>query len=159
MVVEAQLHGRGTVGGDDTTAKTLRVVGWRAVTARIAALLALLALALPPAALGQGDPFSPVPPPARSPTPQPAPQPDVAAEDDDVGRSLLFVVAAGLLVVFVVIGVVITRDARRTLPESSRTQGLREEGPHRHSRDAKAKARRKGRAQRKARRATRRKAR
>jgi hypothetical protein len=129
------------------------------VTVRIAALLALLALVLPSAALAQ-DPFNPLPPPARSPTPQPAPQPDAVAEEDDVGRSLLFIVAAGLLVVFVVIGVVITRDARRTLPDSARTaQGLREEGPHKHSRDAKAKARRKGRAQRKARRATRRKAR
>jgi hypothetical protein len=131
------------------------------VTARIAALVTVLALALPATALAQGDPFTPLPPPAPEPTPQPQPDPVTTAEEEgDVGRTVLFVVGGALLIVFIAIGFVITRDARRTLPESARSsEGLRDEGPHKHSRKAKARARKKGRAQRRARRITRRKAR
>jgi hypothetical protein len=121
----------------------------------------VLALVAPAGALAQGDPFAPLPPPAPEPTPQPPPdQGTVAEEASDVTRTVLFLVGGALLIVFIAIGFVITRDARRSLPESARpTDGLREEGPHKHSRQAKAKARKKGRAQRKARRVSRRKAR
>jgi hypothetical protein len=53
-----------------------------------------------------------------------------------------------------VIGYVITRDAREHLPESERRAAaqLREEGPHKHARQTKAKARAKTKAQRAARR-------
>ena len=57
------------------------------------------------------------------------------------------------MVLFVVIGYVITRDARSALPEESRTEpGQRDQGPHRHAQQAKAKARAKTKAQRRARR-------
>ena len=64
-------------------------------------------------------------------------------------------IGGGLLVLFVVIGRVITRDARKTLRASGRDapQGPRDQGPHKHARQAKAKARAKTKAQRRARRA------
>ena len=59
-----------------------------------------------------------------------------------------------VLILFVVIARVITRDARQTLREAGRSEApqLRDEGPHKHKRQAKAKARAKGKAQRQARR-------
>jgi hypothetical protein len=49
---------------------------------------------------------------------------------------------------------VITRDARRTLRAEGKSDApaLRDQGPHRHARQAKAKARAKTKAQRRARR-------
>jgi hypothetical protein len=126
--------------------------------ARLAALLAVLLLALPaPAALAQtgggNDPFGPLPPAAPQPTATPTPDPSVEAQES-TDRTLLFAIGGVLVVLFVVIGRVITRDARKALHERGRDEApkLREQGPHRHARQAKAKARAKTKAQRRARR-------
>jgi hypothetical protein len=122
---------------------------------RAALLLVLLALALPAPALAQGDAFQPLPPPgpAETPTPEPPDEPSTAI-DDEGGRATLYVIGAALVVAFAGLGIAITRDARRRLPgeERDRQRALREEGPHRKGRQAKAKARAKGRAARAARR-------
>jgi hypothetical protein len=127
---------------------------------RLVTFLTLIALAVPaPAALAQqepGGPFGPLPEP-QSPAPQetatPEPPPSVEAQQE-TDRSLLFVIAGGLLLLFVVIGRVITRDARKALHATGHDERpkLRDQGPHRHARQAKAKARAKTRAQRRARR-------
>ena len=59
-----------------------------------------------------------------------------------------------LVLIFVFIGMYISRDARRSLPERHRpgAERLREEGPHKHKREAKSKARARGKAQKAARR-------
>jgi hypothetical protein len=125
--------------------------------ARFAALLTVLLLALPVTAAiaqtGGDDPFGPLPPAAPEPTATPTPDPTVDAQED-TDRTLLFAIAGGLVVLFVVIGRVITRDARKALHERGRDEApkLREQGPHRHARQAKAKARAKTKAQRRARR-------
>jgi hypothetical protein len=122
---------------------------------RLTALLAVLALGVSaPAALAQdgGGAFGPLPqaPPAATPTP--TPDPSIEAQQD-TDRRLLYGIGGALIVLFVIIGRVITRDARRTLPDEGRSDPrLREEGPHRHARQTKAKARAKGKAQRRARR-------
>jgi len=127
------------------------------VIARLAAMLCALSLLAPAAALAQGDSFGPLPPPRQEPTPEPTVSPSAPGDDGDVSRELLFVIGGGLLLIFAAITWTITRDARRALPEDARKpQALREEGPHRHRRDAKAKARAKARAQRRARKAARR---
>ncbi|HWT26207.1 MAG TPA: hypothetical protein VN213_22050, partial [Solirubrobacteraceae bacterium] len=80
-------------------------------------------------------------------------QQDSNDSGDDVDRTTLLVIAGGLLITFVVIGRVIFRDARRHLPAEARAETtLREEGPHRHARHTKARARAKGKAQKAARR-------
>ena len=63
-------------------------------------------------------------------------------------------IGGGLIALFIVIARVITRDARRTLHEDKRSDApeLRDEGPHRHAKQTKAKARAKTKAQRHARR-------
>jgi hypothetical protein len=126
--------------------------------ARLAALIAVLLLALPaPAALAQtgggNGPFGPLPPAAPQPTATPTPDPSVEAQES-TDRTLLFAIGGVLVVLFVVIGRVITRDARKALHERGRDEApkLREQGPHRHARQAKAKARAKTKAQRRARR-------
>jgi len=123
---------------------------------RLASLLTvtLLAFAAPAAlAQDQSSPFGPLPeaPPAETPTP--TPPPSVEAQQD-TDRTLLFVIGGALLVLFVVIGRVITRDARRTLREEGRDAppAARDQGPHRHARQSKAKARARTKAQRRARR-------
>jgi hypothetical protein len=123
-------------------------------------LLTLVVLALPGAALAQqqpSDPFGPLPqaPPAETPTPTPPPSVEAQQETD---RTLLFVIGGGLLVLFVVITRTITRDARQTLRASGHDQPARarDQGPHKHARQAKAKARAKTKAQRRARRQQRR---
>jgi hypothetical protein len=132
----------------------------RAMTRRLAALLTVLFLAVPaPAALAQtgggggGGAFGPLPPAAPAETATPTPDPSVEAQKG-TDRTLLFLIGGGLIVLFVVIGRVITRDARRTLHEEGHGDGpkLRDEGPHRHARQSKAKARAKTKAQRRARR-------
>ena len=118
-------------------------------------LVCLLALALlsPAGALAQGGgAFGPLPPAAPQPTPTPTPIPK--PDDGDVSRSTLAIIGAGLLVLFVVIGFVITRDARRTLPEDRRDAKPRDAGPHKAQLDAKAKARAKQRQARQARKRT-----
>jgi hypothetical protein len=124
---------------------------------RLLVLLTTAALLVPSTtALGQSDnPFDGLPqaPPPPAPTAEPVDDPN----DDGITRDTLYIIGAGLLVTFVVIGWWITRDARRNLPPDERdaAQRLRSEGPHRHERQAKAKARAKGRAQRQARKRTR----
>jgi hypothetical protein len=129
---------------------------------RLAALLGVLLLAASaPAALAQepqpgsplAPPFSPTTPaPAETPTPTPDPATEAAEEETD--RTLLFAIGGALILLFVVIGRVITRDARQTLHEHGRDEAprQRDQGPHRHARQAKAKARAKTKAQRRARR-------
>jgi hypothetical protein len=127
--------------------------------ARVAAILTALLLAVPaPVALAQtgqnggGGAFGPLPPAAPAPTATPTPDPAVEAQES-TDRTLLFAIGGVLVVLFVVIGRVITRDARRTLhEEGGSAPKLREQGPHRHARQAKAKARAKTKAQRRARR-------
>jgi hypothetical protein len=127
---------------------------------RLTLLLTLVALALPGAALAQqqpSDPFGPLPqaPPEATPTPTQEPSAEAQQETD---RSLLFLIAGGLLVLFVVIGRTITRDARKTVRATGHDQPARarDQGPHKHARQAKAKARAKTKAQRRARRQQRR---
>jgi hypothetical protein len=125
---------------------------------RLMTLLIVLAVALPaPVALAQqqqqpGGPFGPLPPAAPTETATPTATPSVE-QQSETDRSLLYVIGAALVVLFVVIGRVITRDARKTLHlERGDERKLRDEGPHRHARQAKAKARAKTKAQRRARR-------
>lgn len=128
---------------------------------RLAALLTVLLLAVPaPAALAQtgdggggGGAFGPLPPAAPEPTATPTPDPALEAQES-TDRTLLFAIGGVLIVLFVVIGRVITRDARQTLGSDPGDEGpkLREQGPHKHARQAKAKARAKTKAQRRARR-------
>ena len=100
---------------------------------RLPALLVLLALLLPaPAsALAQsgGGAFGPIPPaqPAETPTPEPSD----AGTAGDVSRQTLFLLALGVVVVFVGIGWWITRDARHSLTEADRAavEGTRAGGP------------------------------
>jgi pyruvate/2-oxoglutarate dehydrogenase complex dihydrolipoamide acyltransferase (E2) component len=124
---------------------------------RLAVLLTLFAVAAPaPLAFAQTDPenpFGPLPQAAPAETPTPTPPPTAEAQDD-TDRTLLFAIGGGLLVLFLVIARVITRDARYTLKSQGRDEAprLREQGPHRHARQAKAKARARTKAQRRARR-------
>jgi hypothetical protein len=124
-----------------------------------AVLLLVLALvgASGSAASAQGgsDAFGPLPQPAQTAAPAPTATPDPSVEaQKETDRTLLFAIAGVLIVLFVVIGRVITRDARQTLRERGRddTPRLRDEGPHRHAKQTKAKARAKTKAQRQARR-------
>ena len=124
---------------------------------RLALFLTIAALAFPAQAIGQqqdpASPFGPLPEAAPTQTATPTPEPSVEAQQD-TDRTLLYGIGAALIVLFVVIGRVITRDARKTLHHEGRDYKpqLREEGPHRHARQTKAKARAKTKAQRRARR-------
>lgn len=132
--------------------------------ARLAALLATLALLLPaPLALAQtgggGGAFSPLPPaqPAETPTPEPVD----TDPSDDISRETLFLIAAGVIGSFFLLGWLITRDARRNLNESDRAavEGTRQPGSAPRKQDLakqKARARAKTRQQKQARRKTRR---
>jgi hypothetical protein len=119
----------------------------------------VLALLTPAAAVAQGNqnsPFSPLPP--AQPTPAPTPEEDnggfLGLNDEISGSASLYIIAGVLLVAFVAIGMFISRDARRSLPEHHRPDShrMRDQGPHKHKRQAKAKARARGRAQKVARR-------
>jgi hypothetical protein len=125
-------------------------------TLAVALLLALLAA--PSAAFAQttqqppGGAFGPLPQAAPTETPTPQKSNDSLSSDLG-GNETLFIIGGALLIAFIAIGVFISRDARRSLPEGHRPgSGLREEGPHKHKREAKAKARQRGRAQKAARR-------
>jgi hypothetical protein len=121
---------------------------------RAAALLLLVAaLALPGPAAAQdpGDPLGPLP--AASPTPVPTVVvQDTSDDTDDVGQDTLLVIGGGLLLTFLVIGRVIFRDARQHVPADPHPGQLREQGPHKHAKHTKERARKKTRAQRAARR-------
>jgi hypothetical protein len=125
----------------------------------LALVLLLALLAVPSAALGQttqqqppGGAFGPLPQAAPSPTPTPQKSNDSLSSNLG-GNTTLFVIGGALLLVFIAIGVFISRDARRALPQDHRPgHRLREEGPHKHKREAKARARQRGKAQKAARR-------
>ena len=121
----------------------------------LALLLCAVALALsaPGAALAQNNPFGPVP----------TETPEVENTGaDDVSRTTLYLIAAGVLVGVVTIGVLISRDARRSLTQEDREAIEREERGERAetvpgtvSREARARAkkqREKARAAKRARR-------
>ena len=133
-------------------------------TAVIAVLLTLVA---PASALAQNNqqnqqnqgtptqPFQPLPPAQPTPAPTAEPEDDGGFLDTEIsGSATLYLIAAALLVAFVFIGMFISRDAKRSLPKSHRpdSRRLREEGPHQHKREAKAKSRARGKAQKAARR-------
>jgi hypothetical protein len=119
----------------------------------IALVLALLAPAAA-SAQGGGGAFGPLPP-AGTPEPTPVSEDDSNSLTSDLGgRRTLLIIGGLLLVAFVGIGVFISRDARRALPERHRPDGrrLRDQGPHKHKQQAKARARARGKAQKDARR-------
>ncbi len=128
---------------------------------RLLAIVVVLAFAAPSAALAQqggggSGAFGPLPPATPAETPTPTPDPSIEAQQE-TDRTLLYVIGGGLVILFIVIGRIITRDARHTLRETGRSEPpkLREDGPHRHAKQTKAKARAKTKAQRRARRANR----
>src|SRR4051794_23021714 len=107
----------------------------------------LVALLVPSAASAQsGGAFGPLPQAAPAPTgppqggggwgrlPQAAPAPPATPTADKSnnslpsdlgGRTTLYVIAGGLLIAFVAIGVFISRDARRALPKGHRPDSRR----------------------------------
>jgi hypothetical protein len=129
---------------------------------RLSLLLTILVLAVAaPTALAQqqggSGAFGPLPPATPAETPTPTPDPTVEAQEE-TDRTLLYIIGGGLVILFIVIGRVITRDAKSALKQAgASTDGpkLRDEGPHRHAKQTKAKARAKTKAQRRARRANR----
>jgi hypothetical protein len=125
----------------------------RRVAAVLLAVLVLAAAAPAPAAHAQSDPFGDLPQGSQQATPTPAPVDTDPSGGGDVGRVTLYAILGGLLVVFVGIGVWIARDARSRVPQrhAAKVGQLREEGPHRHGRESKAKARAKSRQARAAR--------
>jgi len=125
------------------------------MAARLSVLLALLTLAVPPAALAQSNPFAPIPqaPPDTTPTVQ---QPTSNTTSDNGSLSTVGEIAlygAGALLLFGM-GWLIVRDARRRAPIEERvSQPTGTHSPRRHARARqKAKA---ARAQRKRNRAKR----
>jgi hypothetical protein len=86
---------------------------------RAIALLLLLVLLHPAAARAQDTPFGPVP--TEAPTVEPAPG------SDDVSRTTLYLIAGGVLVGVVAIGIAISRDARRSLTPEDREAIERQE--------------------------------
>jgi hypothetical protein len=126
---------------------------------RLLSLALVVALLAPASALGQQnqsqDPFPPLPQP--QPTAPPAPEDDdgfLGLNNEIGGSATLYIIAGALLVAFIAIGMFISRDARRSLPAAHRPDArrTREQGPHRHKRQAKARARARTKAQRSARR-------
>lgn len=100
------------------------------------------------------QPFSPLPPAQPTPAPTAEPDDDGFLDSEIGGSATLYVIAGVLLIAFIVIGMFISRDAKRSLPRAHRPEPgrLREEGPHKHKREAKSKARARGKAQKAARR-------
>jgi hypothetical protein len=134
----------------------------RAMRLTFAALLVLVALAISapaaPAQSGSGGAFGPLPQAQPAETATPAPVKNTTG--GDVKRQTLFLIAAGVVVVFAGLGVMITRDARRNLTDEDRArlEGVRTGPPLRKQDMAKMKQRQraKTRAQRQARKKTRR---
>jgi len=91
------------------------------VLARLTALLCLLALAAPVAAVAQDNPFGPIPqaPPQQTAPPE---QPDdsSSSSDDGLSRSQQLLLGIAGLVLLLGIGWAIVRDARSAAPVSGR---------------------------------------
>jgi hypothetical protein len=127
---------------------------------RAVLLLLILAVALssPAVAAAQSNPFGPLPQSAN-PTPTPATTQDTT-DQSSVSRPLLLGIAGAVALVFLGIGVFITRDARAHLTEADRAavEGTRrrELGDRKQAERARQRARAKGKAQRQARKAHRR---
>jgi hypothetical protein len=121
------------------------------MTRRIALLTTLIVLAAAAPAGAQGGAFGPLPP--AQPTPAPTVQ-STLTTDDDTGRNVLIVIGGLLIIGFGVMGYFIMRDARSAIPQAELAgPRLRDDGPHKHKKQAKAKARAKTRAQKSARKA------
>jgi len=130
------------------------------MTRRLATLTTLLVLAFAaPAAAqtGGGGAFGPLP--QAAPTETPAPTTNTT-DSGETGQTTLFIILGALVVGFIVMGVVISRDARRKAPQIVAASpevvpdGTGARKPHTQA--AKKKMRQKGRAQRQARKAHRR---
>ena len=125
----------------------------RRVAAVLVALVAFCASPVP-AVHAQSSPFGPLPQPAApTPTPEPVENP---ADQARIDRTLLFGIAGVVVLIFVGIGVFISRDARRNLNEADRRAVERGEAARpqtaKQRNDAlKKKARAKTRAQKQAR--------
>jgi hypothetical protein len=121
------------------------------MTRRIALLTTLFVLAVAAPAAAQGGAFGPLPPAEPTPTATVA---SATTDDGTTGRNILFIVGGALIIGFGVMGWFILRDARGAIPEPEFAgPRLRDEGPHKHKKQAKAKARQKTRAQKSARKA------
>jgi hypothetical protein len=123
------------------------------MTRRLALITTLLVLALPAAAGAQSGAFGPLPQGDPAETPTPAVQPQTV-DDGSTNKTLLFGIGAVLVIGFGVMGYFILRDARGTIPEPELAGArLRDQGPHKHKMQAKARARKKTHAQKAARKA------
>ena len=123
----------------------------RPMTRRIALLTTLLVLAVAAPAAAQGGAFGPLPPAEATPTATPE---TATVDDGTTGRTVLFIIGGALILGFAVMGWYIMRDARTGLPQAQLAgPRLREDGPHKHKKQAKAKARKKTHAQKAARKA------
>lgn len=147
------------------------------MTGRCLALVLLIALAAPPAALGQGggnNPFGPLPqPPPETPeVPEPQPADTDTGDDDGLGGTAFWLIIGTTGAIFAVIAFVIVRDMRRTVGTRRKPRKLRGTGrpaagtadalagdgrhtPGSHKARAKAQQRAKTKAARKARRKSR----
>ena len=125
----------------------------RPMTRRIALLTTMLVLALAVPAGAQSGAFGPLPP--GDPTPAPTVDGATTTVDDGTtGRNILIIVGGALIIGFGVMGYFILRDARGAIGEPELAgPRLRDEGAHKHKKQAKATARKRGRAQRNARKA------
>jgi hypothetical protein len=126
---------------------------------RLATMTLVIALLAPSVALAQSNPFGPLPQ-AATPEPTPVATPRSIADQDSLSKTTLLLIGLGVLVVFVGIGVTITRDARSSLTEEDRRalerrEREREAVQKKQRQTAKTKARQKGRQQRQARKANR----
>ncbi|MEO8687498.1 MAG: hypothetical protein ABI611_04680 [Solirubrobacteraceae bacterium] len=124
---------------------------------RIAVLLLCASFLLAPAraVLAQSSPFGPLPQAAPSPTPTPDDNTSNVL-GQDVGRSTLYAIAGGFVIIFIAIGWFISRDARHNLPANRRdAPAVQKLTPaERRKRDRhKARARQKTKAQKAARKA------
>jgi hypothetical protein len=124
---------------------------------RLLPLTLLLVALMAATARAQDNPFGPLPQAAQA-TPTPAPTTSSTADQSTVSRGLLLGIAGGVAVIFVGIGIFITRDARAHLTDDDRRalEGARSPADRKQAERAKARARAKGKAQRQARKSQRR---
>src|SRR3954452_2413544 len=129
---------------------------------RVALLLVLASIVvLPATAFAQDNAFGPLPQAAQpTPTPTPTSGSTTTSDQSTVSRPLLLGIAGAVALVFLAIGVYITRDARAHLTEADRAavegSRRRDDVDRKQAERAKARARAKGKAQRQARKAHRR---